>query len=172
MGVCAQDCWCSREFPFQSLPDHGYVYPFICPSYSLLPFSFHYYSSAFTTTLQLSLLPFSFRYYPSAFTTTLQLSLLPFSLHYYPSAFTTTLQLSLYYPLAFTILPFSFHYTSLQPSLLPFSLTLHQSLLPLIMTTTLPHLKLAFIYCCTAAFNTTLPSSLLPFIIHYYPVLI
>ena len=76
--------------------------------HSLLTFSIHYYSSAFTSTLQHSLLPFSIHYYPSSFTATLQCSLLPFSIHSYLSPFTaailtTTLQHSLHSCCLFSI---------------------------------------------------------------------
>ena len=70
-----------------------------------MSFIFHFYSSAFTATLQHSLLQFSFHcyhYYPSAFTTTLHHPLLSFVIHYYRSAFSTILLHSL--------IPFSIHY--------------------------------------------------------------
>ena len=88
-----------------------------------MSFIFHFYSSAFTATLQHSLLPFIIHCYPSlvihyfsAFSTILLHSLIPFNIHdlytlhptllplrhslllftihYYASSFTTTLQLS------------------------------------------------------------------------------
>ena len=128
-----------------------------------MSFIFHFYSSAFTTTLQHPLLSLVIHYF-STFSTILLHSLIPFSIHdlytlhptllplrhslllflihYYASSFTTTLQLS----------PCSslWHNHSLPP-------TLHLSLLPFSF-----HHAVALSFSIIIHYHS-------PFIVHYYP---